>query len=64
MQINNGTINPSQDRHGNPQFHTMSFHRPEDLVTFNTVSAASHWLWIVDELTRGAAMRVGIVRED
>lgn len=64
MQIHNGTINHQSDRHGNPQFHTQSWHHPEDLVTFHTSSAAVHWLWIIDEITRGAAARVGIVRED
>lgn len=64
MQINNGTINPRTDVHGNPQFAAMSWHQPEEVVVFHTSSAAVFWLWLIDERVRGEAARRGILRDE
>jgi predicted patatin/cPLA2 family phospholipase len=52
-----GTIVTAKDSHGNA-IHTVLSSHTKAYGEFLTLSAATHWLWIVDAVVRSRAMRL------
>lgn len=54
--MNNGKVIRSNDEHCNPLFFAESLHMGE-VVKFHSLGAATHWLWLRDELFGSLAQR-------
>lgn len=58
MQINNGTLTFGKDRHGYDEITAASHLEPKS-APFHTASAATFWLWLIEDRVMGERQRAG-----